>query len=266
MAQLYKRLLQHQDALPMFDKSYFFWLISYFLPIASHLEMEIFKQFNDVISVDIISYLTWELARESEEFEMNSPARNSRESVDQQPGLRRMHLGLKAMRECLQTLEAHFSRITIHQGGDGCGSVCEDTQNVYKLRNCLADANDLRQLLLLQLRQFNRRIQSKKYLCDVITTNHLLLQTLERATKQPPSDFKTNFDFHQHMKQFCSKTTLRRYGLALQDFKTNDLFVNDCIFTLLHHVGINLGHADLLCDPVILRPFGKIWEEEFNVS
>ena len=68
------------------------------------------------------------------------------------------------------------------------------------------------------------------------------------------------------MKQFCSKTTLRRYGLALQDFKTNDLFVNDCIFTLLHHVGINLGHADLLCDPVILRPFGKIWEEEFNVS
>ena len=116
----------------MFDKSYFFWLISYFLPIASHLEMDIFKQLNDVISVDIISYLTWELARESEEFEMNSP-RNSRESVDQQPGLRRMHLGLKAMRECLQTLEAHFSRITIHQGGDGCGSVCEDTKNVYKL-------------------------------------------------------------------------------------------------------------------------------------
>ena len=144
----------------MFDKSYFFWLISYFLPIASHLEMDIFKQLNDVISVDIISYLTWELARESEEFEMNSP-RNSRESVDQQPGLRRMHLGLKAMRECLQTLEAHFSRITIHQGGDGCGSVCEDTKNVYKLRNCLADANDLRQLLLLQLRQFNPRIQSK---------------------------------------------------------------------------------------------------------
>ena len=259
MGQLYQRLLQ-QDALPLFDRSYFLWLISYFLPIASHLELDIFKHLKDVISVDIFSYLTWEIARESEIFEMNS-----QHSVDLQPGLRRMHFGLKAIRECLQILEAYSSRIGISQGAAGNGSICEEQINIYKLRCCLADANDLCQLFLLQLRQFNPIIQSQRYLCDVITTNHALLRTLEQATKQP-STFKTSFDFRQHLKQFCSKATLRCYGLALEDFKKNDPFVNDCIFTLFHHVGIYLGQTDLLCDPIILRSFGKIWKEEFIVS
>lgn len=90
---------------------------------------------------------------------MNLPARNSHHSADQQPEWRRMHPGLKAIRECLQTLEGHFSWIKIPQCGNGRSSVCEEQINVYKLRSCLADANDLRQLMLLQLRQFNRKIQ-----------------------------------------------------------------------------------------------------------
>jgi timeless protein len=53
--------------------------------------------------------------------------------------------------------------------------------------------------------------------------------------------------------------------VALNDFGTNDPFVNDCVFTLLRHVGVYRGRADLLCDPAILRPLGKIWEEGFNV-
>jgi hypothetical protein len=90
---------------------------------------------------------------------MNLPARNLHHSVDQQPELRRMHPGMKAIREYLQTLEGHFSRITIPQCGNGRSSVCEEKINVYKLHSCLADTNDLRQLMLLQLRQFNRKIQ-----------------------------------------------------------------------------------------------------------
>jgi hypothetical protein len=255
VSQLYQRLLEQGAQLPMFDKSYFLWLISYFLPIASHLELDIFKHLKDVVCVDIISYLIWESASESEEFEINSL-----NSADLQPGLRRMQLGVKAIRECLLALEARSSYV---EKADG--SYCQEQMNIFKFRASLAKVNDLRQLPLLQLRQFDPAIQNKKYLGDVITTNHVLLKTLERAAGQP-STYNCNLDFGGHFEQFCSKEILNRYGLALNDFRTNDPFVNDCVFTLLRHVGVYRGRADLLCDPAILRPLGKIWEEGFNVS
>lgn len=58
---------------------------------------------------------------------------------------------------------------------------------------------------------------------------------------------------------------MARYGTALRDFKTNGPFVNDSIFTVLHHVGIDLDQVDLLCDPVILHNFSQIWACEFKV-
>jgi len=43
-------------------------------------------------------------------------------------------------------------------------------------------------------------------------------------------------------------------------------FVNDCILTVLHHVGTDLDRADLLCYTPILRTFSRIFEEDFNAS
>jgi timeless protein len=54
--------------------------------------------------------------------------------------------------------------------------------------------------------------------------------------------------------------------MALENFKTNGTLVNDCIFTMLHHVGCDLDRVDLLIEPVILRTFSKIWEDAFNAS
>ena len=74
-----------------------------------------------------------------------------------------------------------------------------------------------------------------------------------------------NFDLRQHLNKFCSRTILDNYGIALEDFKTNGRFVNDCILTVLHHIGADLDRPDLLCEPMILRSFSKIWEDDFNV-
>ena len=149
----------------------------------------------------------------------------------------------------------------MQSGGNGHSGGCEE--RIVLLRGYLPAIRDLRQLFLLQLRHYNPVIQSRRYLRDVITANHVLLLTLERAAQQ--SSFGSCFDLRQHLNQFCSRTILSRYGTALEDFKTNGPFVNDCILTVLHHIGADLGRADLLCEPVILRPFSKIWEEEFNV-
>ena len=115
------------------------------------------------------------------------------------------------------------------------------------------------------LRNFNPIIQSRRYLHDVITTNHVLLLTLERAAKQSAHG-TMGFDMNQHLNQFCSRAILDRYGNALEDFKSNGAFVNNSILTIFHHVGGDLGRADLLCQPDILRPFRKILEEDFTVG
>jgi len=88
--------------------------------------------------------------------------------------------------------------------------------------------------------------------------------TVERAAKEF-ADPKACFDVEKHLEQFCNAAVMDRYGRALEDFRTNGPFLNDCIMTILHHVGTDLGRADLLCTPIILKPFGKMWEEEFNM-
>ncbi|XP_057372867.1 protein timeless-like [Daphnia carinata] len=254
VGQLHQQLLL-QDDLPL-DKSHFLWLITYFLRFASQLELDM-EHFKDVFTIDLLSYLTWEAVRETEEFEMNS----LRPSIDLKPCLRRLHLGVTAIREFLQALET-YSRLGGSQTG-GKGQTQGYEERIVQLRGYLPAIRDLRQLFLLQLRHFNPIIQSRRYLRDVITANHVLLLTLERAAQQ--SSYGQSFDLRQHLNQFCSRTILTRYGLALEDFKTNGPFVNDCILTVLHHIGADLGRADLLCEPVILRSFSKIWEEEFNM-
>lgn len=256
MGELHQQLLQ-QDDLPL-DKSHFLWLITYFLRFASQLELDM-EHFKDVFTIDLLCYLTWEAVRETEEFEMNS----LRPSIDLKPCLRRLHLGVTAIREYLQALET-YSRLGSSQNAAGNGSSQGYEERICQLRGYLPAIRDLRQLFLLQLRHFNPIIQSRRYLRDVITANHVLLLTLERAAQQ--STYGPSFDLRDHLHQFCSKTILTRYGTALEDFKTNGPFVNDCILTVLHHIGADLGRADLLCEPVILRSFSKIWEEEFNVS
>jgi timeless protein len=248
VGQLHQLLLQ-QDSLPL-DKSHFLWLVTYFLRFASQLELDM-DHLSDIFSIDLLCYLAWEGVRETEQFELGL----LQPMADLKPCLRRLHLGVTAIREYLQALET-YSRLVVQQGNG--------RDRVAQLRGYLPAIGALRQLFLLQLRHFNPAIQSRRYLRDVITANHVLLLTLERAVQNSP--FQGCFELSKHLDQFCSRTVLARYGMALEDFKTNGPFVNDCIMTVLHHIGADLGRADLLCEPVILRPFSKIWEEEFNVT
>ena len=164
---------------------------------------------------------------------------------------------VKTIREYLQMLERYCDSTT-QRTGNG-------EKRIRHLCDFLPAIRDLRQVFLLQLRNFNPIIQSRRYLHDVITTNHVLLLTLERAAKQSAHG-TMGFDMNQHLNQFCSRAILVRYGNALEDFKSNGAFVNNSILTIFHHVGGDLGRADLLCQPDILRPFRKILEEDFTVG
>lgn len=218
------------------------------------------QHLKDVLTIDLLCYLTWEAVHQTEELEVDA----LQPSVDLKPCVRRLHLCVKAIREYLKTLE-RLSGPGADPNRIGNGPIHREDL-IIQLRDYVPAIRDLRQLFLLQLRQFNPIVQSRSYLLDVISANHVLLLTLERVARQHQSSNGTmTLDFNRHLTQFCSKTILDRYGCALEDFRSNDPFVNDCILTILHHVAGDLGRADLLCRPSILRPFSEIWKQEFNV-
>jgi hypothetical protein len=235
-------------------KPQFFWLIAYFLGFASILKSA-FESIKNVLNIDILCHLTWETVCEIGRLDKNTLQR----SMDANP--RRIHRCVRAIREYLQAFQVYArldnnTRVNI----SGPGSFHE-----YQRWSYLPAMRDLRQLFVLLLRQFNPKFHCRRLLCDIITGNHLLMTTL----KQQADEFSACgpcFDMTEHLSQFRTKTILARYGSALSDFRTNGPIVNDSIFTIFLHVKNDLGRTDLLLDPVILRPFVKIWEEEFCVS
>jgi hypothetical protein len=239
------------------DKPQFFWLIAYFLGFASILKPA-FESIKNVLNIDILCYLTWEAICEIGRLDKNTLQR----SMDANP--RRIHRCVRAIREYLQAFQVYYRLNRTRVNLSGPGSSYQYHRWTYLLRGYLPAMRDLRQLFLLLLRQFNPKFHCRRLLCDIITGNHLLLTTLKQADEFPACG--PRFDMTEHLSQFCTKTILARYGSALTDFRTNGPFINDSIFTILLHVKNDLGRTDLLLDPVILRPFVKIWEEEFCVS
>lgn len=55
------------------------------------------------------------------------------------------------------------------------------------------------------------------------------------------------------------------YGILLEDFDNNGEFVNDCIFTMMHHIGGDLGQIGVLFQPIILKTYSRIWEADYEL-
>ncbi len=68
------------------------------------------------------------------------------------------------------------------------------------------------------------------------------------------------------VKEFSSPVVIQQYGNLLEDFKKNGEFVNDCVFTMMHHIAGDLQVPEALCQPLILKTFSQIWEVEFEIK
>ncbi|XP_057372547.1 protein timeless-like isoform X2 [Daphnia carinata] len=240
----------------LIDMSHLLWLLVNFLPFTFQLGQKP-NFLKDVLTTDLMCYLVWVVVQETENVQLNS----INADTDSKPSIRRLHLGVRAVFEYLQALEK-YSQIQESGGGKNNFSQCGEEWPFQLLQKLLA-MDELRQLFLLLLHHFSKEIQSDQCLFDIICANHVLLLTLERAVRQP--EYSASFDLNHHMNQFCTKTIVARYGSALEEFRTNDYLVNESIFTMLRRVGCELGRLDLLCQPIILRPLSKIWEEDFEI-
>uniref|UniRef100_A0A0K8TSI5 Putative dna topoisomerase i-interacting protein n=1 Tax=Tabanus bromius TaxID=304241 RepID=A0A0K8TSI5_TABBR len=245
--ELHAQLLS--DISLQMDTSHFFWLVTYFLKFAAQLELDL-EHISAVLSFDIVSYLTYEGVTLCEQLELTS----SQQGRDLKPYLRRIHLVVTAVREFLQTLETYKKITHLSQ---------EDRNHLRLLQMQISATDELRCLFILLIRRYNPIIQSRQYLQDLIVTNHLLLMLLDGVAKFPESN--ANLRITEHIAQFATADVMHQYGLLLEGFRENGEFVNDCIFTMMHHIGGDLGHVTTLFQPAILKTYTLIWETEYEL-
>lgn len=230
------------------DTSHFFWLVTYFLKFAAQLELDM-EHINSVLSYDIVSYLTYEGVTLCEQLEQLTHVSQN----DIKPCLRRIHLVVTAIREFLQALETYKKSSHLSK---------EDRELIKTLQLQIGSTDDLKCLFVLLLRCYNPSLQSKQYLQDLIVTNHSLLLLLDGIREIPGANVT---DMLPHIRQFATVEIMHQYGLLLEDFRENGAFVNDCIFTMMHHVGGDLGLINVLFQPNILKTFSLIWETEYEI-
>lgn len=255
-SKLVKELLEklsRKDSDLSMDKSHFLWLLTYFLKFASQLEIGL-DQIGPIISFRILSYITYQGVELLETLEVARRERSSNITGH----LRRMHLVVTALREFIQTIVNY---------GETNSLTFNDKQHLRHLQLQSVYAKDIRQLLVLLLRSFNPHIQSMQYLSDLVVCNHMLLLTLENVTQNdnPAEGAVAELDMTQHMSQFANPELMRQYGRLLEDFQTNTPFLNDCIFTVMHHIAGDLNSPQNLYLPSILKSFSKIWEQGLQI-
>uniref|UniRef100_A0A182JH25 Timeless n=1 Tax=Anopheles atroparvus TaxID=41427 RepID=A0A182JH25_ANOAO len=208
------------------DTSHFFWLITYFLKFATQLELDL-EHIKSVLCFDIISYITFQGVVLCEQLEQFGGTTE----MDIKPCLRRIHL--------------------------------EDNEKLKLLHLQISGIQDLKSLFVLLIRCYNPSIQSRQYLQDLIITNHKLLLMLDGARELTPEADPE--DMLSHLKQFATVEIMHQYGLVLQDFSENCALLNDCVFTMMHHVSGDLGQVNVLFQPNILKTCSQIWETEFEL-
>ncbi|XP_055635789.1 protein timeless isoform X3 [Toxorhynchites rutilus septentrionalis] len=230
------------------DTSHFFWLVTYFMKFASQLELDM-EHINGVLSFDIISYLTYEgviLCEQLQQLDVAS-------QTNPHHCLRRLHLVITAIRELLQAIDTYTKSTHLTK---------EDEQSLRLLQFQISSIDHLKCLFVLLLRCYNPALQSKQYLQDLIVTNHMLLLLLDSVREHTGASSE---DLLAHIEQFASAEVMHHYGLLLEDFRNNGAFVNDCIFTMMHHVGGDLGKIDVLFQPIILKAFSQICDTEYGI-
>ncbi|XP_034097493.1 protein timeless isoform X1 [Drosophila albomicans] len=244
--ELHQQLLS--NAKVPIDTSHFFWLVTYFLKFAAQLELDM-EHIDTILTYDVLSYLTYEGVSLCEQLEMNA----RQEGSDLKPYLRRMHLVVTAIREFLQAIET-YNKVT-HLSED-------DRQHLRQLQLQIGSTSDLRCLFVLLLRRFNPSIHSKQYLQDLVVTNHILMLILDSAAKLEGGQ---TIGLSEHISQFATLEVMHYYGILLEDFNNNGEFVNDCIFTMMHHIGGDLGQIGVLFQPIILKTYSRIWEADYEL-
>ncbi|XP_065307898.2 protein timeless isoform X2 [Dermacentor albipictus] len=231
--------VNHEQGSSLIDRCHFLWVVGYFTGLATALGLSL-HHVRPVLSIEVVGLLVFEAIAVCQELDM--PQHQSAEGSKLLK--KRYHLVVRAFREFIAAIGTYNSRFK------GVGD------DMRRLCVSLARLEDLRNIPLLLIRKWNA--MPSQILVDLIITNHLLLLILEYAQK---TEGGLDIDILGHLSQFATVEVMERYGVVLKDYRKNSVLVNDCVFTMMHHVAGDLKRPEALFHPSILSSFVNILNE-----
>ncbi|XP_035212664.1 protein timeless-like isoform X2 [Stegodyphus dumicola] len=238
-------LLQGPSA--VIDRSLFFWLLSYFLHLAASVNISL-DHISAILSVEVISFLVYECVTACENMELHC---NATEKICKYYSVQ-LDLLVNALKEILNTVDLYTRK----------PSSQKDKSHFTELCSKLAELQDLRltPLLLFQ----SARNSSRRCMEDIVILNHQILTIVERGSENCMALKKMNIV--THLKQFSTRNVMNCYGNLLENFKTNSHFLNECVFTMMHHIAGDVHSSQLLIEPSVLKTFSSILKEDMELE
>ncbi|XP_013396878.1 protein timeless [Lingula anatina] len=229
------------------DESYFLWVIKRFVKLAV-LEQVSFESVKTVLAVPTFSLVTFLAVASCEQLMLLQ-----RKNADASPHEKILKLAVAALHDMLWTVEYFMTekKRALKQ---------QDKEYLLNLHAELSSMEDIRQMFLLLIRLYQPHLQNLDYLKKLIITNHSYILMLQKAT---PTG---NFDMLHHIKQFATEEVMQHYGRLLETFTENVPAVNECIFTMMHHIAGPCEKPESLLQINILKTFSEISHHQYPLN
>lgn len=222
------------------EKDNYSWLLYFFLPLAAEIDIP----FNMIqITYEVFHYIAGETIHNGLEilFHEGVPEENMRTLTGYLQAQRCFMevLSLYEQNSYLESIERYNLKLIILQ--------IVRTRNIHQ-----------HYIFLIRLASIKNMLQ-KQYLENLVVANHIHLTKMQQLnTSFSESEMTT------HIKHFALPEMMKPYGFLLENFRENSATLNDCIFTMMHHVA-----GDLVCPQALdIKPIPETIQQivKQNVS
>ncbi|XP_015376105.1 PREDICTED: protein timeless-like [Diuraphis noxia] len=231
------------------DTSLYFWILIYFCRFykLSNVELKLVRR---IVSFKLISFIVHEGFKISEQLTIAKLQKSPNIHLK----VRHLHLAIMAIKEVIKTIEYYHQTAV---DSPFYADLIKDLQNSSNNSpESISWVNDLKSLFTLLIRYYDRDIQIIEYLHDLIVTNHMVLSLFDTLK----NCWNLNDGITAYVKKFAVPDIMYKYGIVLQNYEKNSEMVNESVFSMMHHVITKVENTTSLFQPIILKTFLKIFE------
>jgi len=200
------------------DKDNYSWLLYTFLPLAAEIDIP----FNMIqVTYEVFHYITGETINSGLAIQYS----------DQVP-----EEAMLTLSGYLQAQRCFMEVLSLYEQNSHLESI--ERYNLKLIILQIVRTRNIRQhyIFLIRLASVKNMLQ-KQYLENLVVANHIHLTKMQQLN----TSF-TETDMTTHIKHFALTEMMKPYGYLLESFRENSATLNDCIFTMMHHVA-----GDLVC-------------------
>ncbi|OWF39805.1 protein timeless-like [Mizuhopecten yessoensis] len=228
------------------DEAYLFWMLALFMRFAKTTQLPV-KSVKQVLTKDMVGYLTYQCFIRAEDIFVHQTF------TKKEP--QKLHLALCALKEILEFLYNVQQVDNLNE---------EEKQYIQGLNKTLAAMTDLPQLMVYLVRHCSIELLGGSFLEDLVFTNHLLMLHLDKWINTGLT--RKSFSLLTHVQNYATFGIMGKYGRLLEQFLDNPMELNNCLFTMMHHVAGDCGSPSVLLQKPILDTFLEINDQELFVS